>query len=151
MCRVQSLTIFIPHIRRLLSFCTVYRRPYWWGGVVNLFGHVTAFNQSDYSIDQSNCRTAVTCQNKFRYDSSPPVRTPISYNKASTTEHIHLAVYSNQPTRQGHTEYVKSKHQRASLVSSHCACNFAPLASHQPTLLLMFTNLRQFLDESVNA
>ena len=30
------------------------RRPCWWGGVVNLFGHVTAFNQSVYSIDQSN-------------------------------------------------------------------------------------------------
>ena len=33
---------------------TVQRRPYWWGGVVNLFGHVTAFSQSDYIIDQSN-------------------------------------------------------------------------------------------------
>ena len=47
----------------------VNRRPYWWGGVVNLFWHVTAFNQSDYSIDQSNCRTALTCQNKF---TTPP-------------------------------------------------------------------------------
>ena len=37
-----------------IQFCYVYRRPYWWGGVVNLFGHVTAFNQSVYSIDQSN-------------------------------------------------------------------------------------------------
>ena len=47
----------------------VFRRPNWWGGVVNLFWHVTAFNQSDYSIDQSNCRTALTCQNKF---TTPP-------------------------------------------------------------------------------
>ena len=46
-----------------------HRRPYWWEGVVNLFWHVTAFNQSDYSIDQSNCRTALTCQNKF---TTPP-------------------------------------------------------------------------------
>ena len=45
------------------------RRPYWWGGVVNLFWHVTAFNQSDYSIDQSNCRTALTFENKF---TTPP-------------------------------------------------------------------------------
>ena len=45
------------------------RRLYWWGGVVNLFGHVTAFNQSDDSIDQSNCRTVVTCQDKF---TTPP-------------------------------------------------------------------------------
>ena len=27
--------------------------------------HVTAFNQSDYSIDQSNRRTIVKCQNKL--------------------------------------------------------------------------------------
>ena len=39
------------------------RRPYWWGGVV------AAFNQSDYSIDRSNFRTVVTCQNKF---TTPP-------------------------------------------------------------------------------
>ena len=44
----------------------VYRRIYWWGGVVNFMWHVTAFNQSDYSIDKSNCRTVVTCQNKLR-------------------------------------------------------------------------------------
>ena len=48
---------------------SVNRCPYWWGGVVNLFWHLTAFNQSDYSIDQSNCRTALTCQNKF---TTPP-------------------------------------------------------------------------------
>ena len=30
---------------------------------------MTAFNQSDYCIDQSNCRTLVTCQNKF---TTPP-------------------------------------------------------------------------------
>ena len=36
---------------------------------MNLFGHVTAFNRSDYCIDQSNCKTAVTCQNKF---TTPP-------------------------------------------------------------------------------
>ena len=45
------------------------RRLYWWGGVVNLLWHVTAFNQSDCSIGQSNCRTVVTCQNKF---TTPP-------------------------------------------------------------------------------
>ena len=46
-------------------------RPYlyWWGGVANFFRHVTAFNLSDDSIDQSNCRTIVTCQNKF---TTPP-------------------------------------------------------------------------------
>ena len=43
----------------------------WWAGVVYLFlhRHVTAFNFSDYSIDQSNCSTVVTCRNKF---TTPP-------------------------------------------------------------------------------
>ena len=45
------------------------RRLYWWGGFVNIFWHVTAFNRSDYNIDQLNCRTVVTCQNKF---TTPP-------------------------------------------------------------------------------
>ena len=46
-----------------------HRRVYWWEEVVNLFWHVTAFNQSDYSIDQWNCKTVVTCKNKF---TTPP-------------------------------------------------------------------------------
>ena len=48
-----------------MFFFELYRRRYWWGGVVNLLWHMTAFNQSDYSMDQSNCRTALTCQNKY--------------------------------------------------------------------------------------
>ena len=47
------------------------RRPHWWGGFVNLFWYVIAFDQSDYSIDQSNFITDVTWhwQNKF---TTPP-------------------------------------------------------------------------------
>ena len=69
----------------LLPIIICYRRPYWWGGVVNLFGHVAAFNQSDDSIDRSNCRTAVTCQN----DSSPPVRT-FYRNRNKTIRHVRV-------------------------------------------------------------
>ena len=57
------------HFNTYQEYSERYRRPYWWGGGVNSFWHVTAFNQSDYSTDQSNCRTALTCQNKF---TTPP-------------------------------------------------------------------------------
>ena len=59
----------LRHQSKMTFMTLTNRRPYWWGGVVNLFEHVTLFNQSDDSIDQSNCRTAVTCQNKF---TTPP-------------------------------------------------------------------------------
>ena len=66
-------TIIIAQLWRLLIcyrilfginlFCYIiiyHRRSHWWGGVVNLFWHVTAFNQSEpISIDRSNFRTAV--------------------------------------------------------------------------------------------
>ena len=42
-------------------------------GRSRIFWHVTAINQSNDSINQSNCRTVVTWQKI--YDSSPPVRT----------------------------------------------------------------------------
>ena len=41
------------------------RRPCWRWGVLIFFWLVTVLNQSDCSIDQSNCKTVVTCQNKF--------------------------------------------------------------------------------------
>ena len=56
----------------LLTFRNIFssiRRSYWWGGVLNFSQHVTAFNQSDYSIDQSNRGNAVMCQNKLK---TPP-------------------------------------------------------------------------------
>ena len=45
------------------------RHSCWWGEVLNFSQHVTAFNQSDYSIDLSNRGTAVTCKNKLN---TPP-------------------------------------------------------------------------------
>ena len=51
----QDISTHLIVMNALLLFNTaINRRPYWWEGVINLFGHVTAFNQSDYSIVQSN-------------------------------------------------------------------------------------------------
>ena len=62
---IQSSLYYRVSIDRTSPLTGAHTRPHWWGGVVNLFSHVTAFNQSDYSIDQSYLRTVVTCPNKF--------------------------------------------------------------------------------------
>ena len=46
-------------------------RPYWWGGVVNLFRNVTTVLQFHWSMMSSDWLNAVTCQNKFM---TPPYR-----------------------------------------------------------------------------
>ena len=42
-----------------------------------MFRHATAVNQSDYSIEQLNCRIVVACQNKFV--TPPPVDASIAF------------------------------------------------------------------------
>ena len=42
-----------------------------------MFWHVTAVNQSDYSIEQLNCRIVVACHNKFV--TPPPVDASIAF------------------------------------------------------------------------
>ena len=44
--------------------------PCQWSGIIILFWHVIALNQSDGSIDQSNGRTAIPCLNKFAIQQS---------------------------------------------------------------------------------
>ena len=63
------------HWTHLYSSCTTrdntlyYRRPYWWGGVVNLFWHVTTVLQFDWSMLSSDWLNAVTCPKRF---TTPP-------------------------------------------------------------------------------
>ena len=76
----------------------MYRCPLWWGGVV-FFWYVTAFNWLDYSIDQSNCRTTVACQNKF---TTPPTSTDVLRSQDSTMSNVkfydilwHIVLFQN--------------------------------------------------------
>ena len=67
---VQTWTLsYTKNFRRATLILWHNRRPYWWGGVVNLFWHVTAVLQFDWLMLWSDWLNTVTCRNKF---TTPP-------------------------------------------------------------------------------